>query len=105
MCSSDLNDDRESLVWGAKLITNESGKMFNEKMSQYADIATSYDVDPELITSGMTPFTEYTFEDKIQQNTDNQPKQPKQISQEALEYTAQLRGLSVNRVKEILGVK
>ena len=53
------NEDRESLVWGAKIIANEQGKMFNERLSQYSDIAQAYGVEPSLVTAGVEGFTPY----------------------------------------------
>jgi hypothetical protein len=62
-------EDRQALVFGAKVIANELGKSYNERLSQYSDIATSYGVEPGLVTTGTEQFTPYSFgEQQPQEN-------------------------------------
>ncbi len=64
------NEDRKSLVWGAKIIANAQGKMFNEKIDQYSKIASDYGVDPDLVISGMTPHSEFNMTDEQQKQSE-----------------------------------
>jgi hypothetical protein len=67
------DDDRKALVWGAKIMANQAGTMFNERASQYSDIAMSYGVDPQLVIAGVGEYKPYSKQPEYsQQLQDNQ---------------------------------
>lgn len=62
------DSDREALVWGAKVIANERGKVYNDTLQQYVDLATFNKINPTLVSRDLKPYEEYTVETK------NKPK-------------------------------
>jgi len=53
------DDDRKALVWGAKLIANERGQIFNERSQYYGNLAQKANIDPELVIGGITEYKPY----------------------------------------------
>jgi hypothetical protein len=49
-------DDRESLVFGAKIIADSRGNEYNRVISNYENLANEFGVKPELVTSGYGKF-------------------------------------------------
>ena len=47
------NEDRQSLVWAAKLIGEQRKASFDETLQSYKELATEYGIDPNLVTRGM----------------------------------------------------
>lgn len=45
-------DDRESLLFGAKVIADQRGDIYNETLSNYENLSKQLKVDPKLVTSG-----------------------------------------------------
>ena len=52
-------EDRESLLFGAKLMANSRGKGYNEILSNYENLSNKFGVEPELVTSGYGKFDGY----------------------------------------------
>lgn len=46
------NEDRQSLVFGAKTIAKARGDIYNKVLDNYSNLATEFGVKPELVTSG-----------------------------------------------------
>ena len=72
------NQDRQALVWGAKIIANERGKTFNTTYEDYNMLAREYGIKPELVLRGMDKFQEYSNQEQGGQ-VNNQDVQPLQI--------------------------
>lgn len=53
------NDDRKSLVQGAKIIANERGAQFQKALDEYKGVAADYGLDESLITRDMPSFKEW----------------------------------------------
>lgn len=45
-------EDREALVFGAKVIADSRAEMYNNTLSNYETLSTEFGVKPELVTSG-----------------------------------------------------
>ncbi len=50
------DEDREALVFGAKIIANERGKISNETRKGYIDLAGTLNIDPKLIVGTIPVF-------------------------------------------------
>lgn len=70
------NQDRQTLVWGAKIIANERGKTFNTTYEDYNMLAREYGIKPDLVLRGMDKFTEYSSD--TQGINQGQPQQQTQ---------------------------
>lgn len=58
------NKDREALVWGAKVIANEQGKLFNQKINEYTNLAINQGVNPENVIT-MPMFEDFDISGNI----------------------------------------
>ena len=54
------DEDRKSLVQGAKIIANSQGEIFNQTHNRFSAIASKYNLDPDVVTGGLLPFKAYT---------------------------------------------
>ena len=52
-------EDRESLVFGAKVIADSRGSAYNEVLSNYEGLSKEFGVKPELVTSGYGKFESF----------------------------------------------
>ena len=52
-------EDRESLVFGAKVIADSRGSAYNEVLSNYENLSTEFGVKPGLVTSGYGKFESF----------------------------------------------
>ena len=57
--------DRKALVWGAKVITNERGRTYNETLDEYLGLASEYNLDPALVTRGIEPHEDFQVDSGI----------------------------------------
>lgn len=59
------NKDRKALVFGAKIIANSRGKIYNETLSNYENLANEFGVKPELVTSGYGKHEDFSNSENI----------------------------------------
>lgn len=50
------DEDRDALVLGAKIITNERGASFSRAHASYSKLAQQYQIDPSLVTGTLPKF-------------------------------------------------
>lgn len=87
-------EDREALVFGAKVIANTRGKLYNETVSNYEQMSKEFNVDPKLVIMGMGRHTD--FENNL--NT----KTPKQQGNNKVPIVGeQFQGGTVLRIRKI----
>lgn len=53
------NADRQALVQGAKIIADERGNTYNSTRNDYKDLASGYELNPDLILGGRKEHTPY----------------------------------------------
>jgi hypothetical protein len=66
------DDDRRTLVWGARVIANERGRTYNETYQGYVDLANQYGIEESLITRGLSQHKEYPLDIGKSDNKVNQ---------------------------------
>jgi hypothetical protein len=54
------DSDRQALVQGAKIIADERGNTYNSTLNDYKDLATGYELNPDLILGGRKAHTPYS---------------------------------------------
>lgn len=57
------DDDRRTLVKGAKVIANSRGKTFNDVRKEYENLANTYKFNPENVVGTLRGFEPYSFEE------------------------------------------
>jgi len=103
---SGLTDaDRVEIAKAAKVLVNNSGELYNKKISDYEGLAGIYGVDPSMVTSGFQKFTPYDIPQGQQQPQMVQQGQHQQQSKQLDSVTAkqflQQAGGDKNKAREI----
>lgn len=64
---SGLTDqDRIEVARAAKVLINNSGELYNQKLSDYEGLASGYEVDPSLVVGGFQKFSPYDLDKQYQ---------------------------------------
>lgn len=60
---SGLTDaDRVEIARAAKVLINNAGELYNQKLTDYEGLATGYESDPKLVTGGYQRFSPYDLD-------------------------------------------
>lgn len=101
---SGLTDqDRIEIARAAKILVNNSGDLYNQKIDEYSNLADQYEVDPNLVIGGFQRFSPYDVNKEYQIPGNPQSSQPSQPQQQVgvPEVGGMFQGEKIRKVTKI----
>lgn len=87
-------DDREALVLASKIIVNERGSLFNQRLEEFNALADEYGFDKSQVTKNLSPFERYAIGNNQSQSgvvSSNPFDQSDSLSKQAAQILAKRR--------------